>query len=211
MENINSPQKTSKNWLIRYRWVVISLTVIATIASFAFAYLKPVEYDTSISFQINRINRQLTSEYQYDGYYAIQASDLFSQTVMSWFKTPSVLLEIYNEAGVDPQIKTMEEFTSRLKTKQYSPQNIVVRFKEREKATAEKLSQAIVTIIQERSAKLYQGEDENSLFEVIGAKPVVVDKTPVLWLVTLIGFIGGFVIGIIIVYLVRYFKQEEQV
>ena len=76
-------------------WLVI-ITVLATILSFVFAYFKPVNFDTSISFSINRINKQKTEEYQYDDYYAIQASDLFSQTVMSWFLTPSVLLEIYD-------------------------------------------------------------------------------------------------------------------
>jgi len=197
-------------WLSQYRGIIIVITVVATIASFVFSYFKPVTYDTSISFQINRINKQETVDYQYDGYYAIQASDLFSQTVMSWFKTPSVLLEIYDQAGIDPRINSMERFTSRFKTKQYSPQNVVIRFKENDKVTAEKISQAIVDIIPEKASQSNQTSEQEAFFEVIGAKPVIVENKPLVWLVTILGFVGGLVGSIILIYIIRYFREEKQ-
>jgi len=195
--------------LLKYKWFILVLTLLAAIFSFGFAYFKPAVYDTSISFSINRINKQQTTQYQYDDYYAIQASDLFSQTVMSWFMTPSVLLEIYDKAGIDPQIKSIASFTSRFKIKKYSPQNIVVSFKERDKNTAEKISESIISIISQKGEQSNKDAESKSLFEVKGAKPVIVESKPSLWLSTLIGLVGGFILSLIIVNFILYFKQDK--
>jgi capsular polysaccharide biosynthesis protein len=189
-----------------YRWVIISLVVVAVAAALLFSYLTPVYYDTSISFAINRINRQETGEYQYDGYYAIQASDLFSQTVMSWFLTPSVLLEMYDQAGIDPKIASIEELSSRIKAKKYSPQNIVVRYKERDQATADALGQSIISVTQKKAELANQTTDNKALFEVSGAKPVIVQKKPNILMNTLIGLIGGFIISLVAAYLIDYWR-----
>lgn len=193
----------------KYKFFIIILVIISLVCSYIFVVVKPIEYDTSISFSINRINRQETTEYQYDGYYSIQASDLFSQTVMSWFMTSSVLLEIYDNAKVDPKITSIEKFTSRFKTKKYSAQNIVVRFKERDRETAEKISNSIIKIIEDKSAKANQTSDQKALFEVIGAKPVIVEQRSNLWFTLLLGFIAGLVVSIILIYIFEYFREEK--
>lgn len=193
---------------VTYRWFIVSITLVATAAAFIFSYVTPAYYDTSLSFSINRINRQETPQYQYDGYYAIQASDLFSQTVMSWFMTPSVLLEIYDKAKIDPQISSIEMLTSRFKTKQFSPQNIVVRYKERDHETAAKIAAAIGDVIEANATVANQTADQKALFEVVGAKPVIVERKPIIWLNTLIGFVGGFILSILAVYVIGYFRDE---
>ena len=193
----------------KYRWLIISLIVLAVVASLIFSLTSPKYYDSSISFAINRINRQTTAEYQYDGYYAIQASDLFSQTVMSWCMTPSVLLEIYQKAGTDPMIVSLEDLSARFKTKKYSPQNIVVRFKERDTQTAEKIGQAIIETVQSKASVSNQTSDNQALFEVVGSKPVIVEKKPNLWLNVIIGFLSGVILGIIIAYLTDFWKGGQ--
>ncbi len=185
------------------------MIVLAVVVSLIFSLILPKYYDSSISFAINRINRQTTTEYQFDGYYAIQASDLFSQTVMSWFMTPSVLLEIYEKAGIDPMIVSLEDFGGRFKTKKYSPQNIVVRYKERDVQTAKKIGQAIIETVQAKASVSNQSSDNQALFEVIGSKPVIVEKKPNLWLNVIIGFLSGVILGIIIAYLVDFWKNGQ--
>lgn len=197
------------NIIKKYRWLIIVVTLIGLGSALAFYFLKPVKYDTSLAFTINRINKQETAEYQYDDYYAIQASDLFSQTVMSWFMTPSVLLEIYQKAGIDPRISSLEEISSRFKVKKYSPQNIVVRFQERDSASAEKISQAVTTVIQNMASASNQTANQKSLFEVKGNKPVIVKKEAVLWFNLIIGFLAGLIISLIASYLIEYLRRGE--
>ncbi len=201
MEFIEHKQLWKRNIVL-----IIILTLLLGAASFIFSYYSPTEYKSSISFAVNRINKQETVDYQYDGYYAIQASDLFSQTVVSWFFTPSVLLEIYEKAKVDPHIDTLERFANRFKTKKYSSQNIVVTFKERDQNTAEQISDSIIKTVQERGAALNQTADQKALFEIVGSSPVIVEQKPMIIINTAVGLIVGFFLSIGLVYLIRYFK-----
>ena len=197
------------NLFKKYKWLIIIITVVAVCGAAVFSFVKPAYYDTSLSFSINRVNHQNTGEYEYDGYYAIQASDLFSQTVMSWLLTPSVLLEIYESAEIDPQISSLEEISSRFKTRKYSPQNIVVRYKERDYATAEKIATAITATVEDKAKQSNKTSDDEALFEVIGTKPVIVERTPLLWLNLLIGFIGGLVFASLLAYVLEYLKKGD--
>jgi len=187
---------------------IIIFTVVVALAAFLFTYFRPVTYSASISFAVKRINKQETPYYD-DSYFGIQSADLFSQTVISWFLTPSVLLDVYDRAKVDPIIPSLERFVSRFKTKKYSAQNIVVRFKERSENTAEKISQAIAEVVEEKTATLNQTADNKAIFEIIGEKPVIVKNEPKLALTTVIGFAVGLIVGIILVYLFRYFKTPS--
>ncbi len=195
--------------LNQYKILIIILTLLLAAVSFLFAYIQEPYFDTSISFTVNRINRQNTQYYEYDGFYAIQASDLFAANVVSWFMTPSFLLEIYDQANLDPQITSLERFANRFKTKQFSSQNIVVRFREETDERARKISEAIINKVETKSAQLNKTADDKSLFEVVGSKPVIVEKKANIWLSTLIGLVSGFILAVIIVYLKRYFKAEN--
>ncbi|MFZ6035936.1 MAG: hypothetical protein ACOYUK_02245 [Patescibacteria group bacterium] len=194
----------------RYRWLVIAITVGGALAALVFALITPVQYDTSLAFFINRTNTQVTTEYQYDGYYAIQASDLFAQTVMSWFLTPSVLLDIYGQAGIDPAISSIEELTSRFKTRQYSPQNIVVRYQERDRDTAQKIAIAITDVVEKKGADANKNIEQEALFDVQGGVPVVVEKRPSIVLNAGIGLVAGFILSVVLAYSLDYLRRPAQ-
>ncbi len=177
----------------RMRWVVLATVLIPAVAAFAFSSTRPDSYATSIAFTVNRINKQTTTEYQFDGYYALQASDLFSDTVLSWFLTPSVIVQIYERANVDPKVEDLTKLTARFSIKKYSSQNLVLRFSTPTSEEAEALSQSIIGTVEERSAELNQTADRKALFEVIGEKPVTAKQGKQQLLATIVGlFFGAF-------------------
>ncbi|MFH0952047.1 MAG: hypothetical protein V1838_02540 [Patescibacteria group bacterium] len=187
-------------------WLII-VTLLTGAVGFIMAFASATKYDTSLAFSINRINKQETADYQFDGYYAIQASDLFTQTVTSWLATPSVLLEIYQTAAIDPQIRSLSSFSSRFTTKKYSSQNIGINFKERDEITAEKISAAIITVLQEKTATINQTADAKSLFAIVGSPPVIVMTKPVIWQWTVVGLVAGFLLALIFIYIVYYLRE----
>lgn len=191
----------------KHFWVIIFITLLVGASTFVWAKMTPKVYRTSISFAVNRINKQDTAEYQFDGYYAIQASDLFSQTVVSWFYTPSFILEVYDTAGITPKIESLEKFTAQFKTKKYSAQNIVVTYPERDRDTAQKIADGIVVNLDQRTRDLNQSSDQKALFEVVGSKPVIVEQPSDTVTKTLLGLLVGLVAALGIVYLVRYFRS----
>lgn len=195
--------------LKKSRYFIVVFTILVAVLGILFGYLRQTTFTSSISFAVNRINKQATQYYD-DSYYGIQAADLFSQTVISWFMTPSVLLEIYEQAEVDPEITTVERFTSRFKTKKYSAQNIVVKFTERDRETAEKISQAAVLVMENKAADLNRSVDDKALFEIVGTKPVIVENKTNIYLVGAIGLIVGFLLGTVLVYLKEYLRDNTK-
>ena len=215
MDNNNSELHSHLRFIKKKIGIILVLTLITTVSAFLFAYYRPTSYASSISFSVNRINKQTTDYYEYDGYYSIQASDLFSQTIISWFMTPSVLLEIYEKAGLDPHITSLEKFANRFNTKKYSAQNIVVTFGESNQERAQKLSEAVIEVVESDASKLNQTHDQKALFEIVGSKPVIVENKPNIILITIVGFVAGIILSLIIIYIIKYFageaKEEDRV
>jgi len=173
----------------RQRWLILSLVGIATVTTWLATASQPVRYGSSQSFAINRINREATPDYQYDGYYALQASDLFSQTVVSWFSTPSVLRDVYQQANVDPEIQSLSSLSSRFKVKKYSAQNIVVRVTERTDDRVRKIAAGVKDVMEEKAAQLNQDHSGKSLFSIVGSDPVIAPIQPNVWLATAVALI----------------------
>lgn len=195
--------------LKKSRYFMVIFTILVIVVAVLFSYSKQTTYTSSISFAVNRINRQPTQYYD-DSYYGIQAADLFSQTVISWLMTPSVLIEIYDQAGIDPKITTIERFTSRFKAKKYSAQNIVVKFTERDRETSEKISAAIISVMESKAPDLNRSSDNKALFEIVGTKPVIVENKVNIYLVGVIGLVVGFLLSIVLVNVKEYLRDNNK-
>lgn len=187
----------------RYKWLVVICVLVPTITAILFATTRPDTYTTSLAFTVNRINKQATTEYQFDGYYALQASDLFAETVVSWFLTPSVIVEMYDRAGLDPQAESLGSLTSRFKIKKYSSQNIVVKFTSLTNEEASKLSDAVVAVVEEKAAALNQSADRKALFEAAGSKPVIVQDSKGTLLAGVVGIVLGTFLSLLFLTIIR--------
>lgn len=56
--------------------------------------LIPVSYDVSLALNIERKTNDTGEFYTYDGYYAIQSTELFGKSVASWFVTPDFVEDV---------------------------------------------------------------------------------------------------------------------
>lgn len=173
----------------RQRWLILGLVVVATVTTWIVTASQPTRYGSSQSFAINRINRESTPDYQYDGYYALQAADLFSQTVVSWFSTPAVLGEVYTEANVDPAINSLNSLPARFSVKKYSAQNIVVRVTETTNDRVHKVATAVKTVMEQKAAQLNQNPDGKSEFTVVGNDPIYAPVRPNTLLMVMAAFV----------------------
>lgn len=180
------------------RWLIGTLAVVLAATAFIVTATQPVRYAASESFAVNRINPEATPDYQYDGYYALQAADIFSKTVESWFATPSFLNSIYSAAQVDPEIESITTLPARFNVKRYSAQNIVVRFTERTQERAEKVAQAVASVLMERTAALNRDPQDRPLYEVIGSNSVIAPTQPNPWLYGVISLVIGFGLGLFV-------------
>ncbi len=191
-----------------WRWLVLIVVVVPTIAAIIFAQTRPTKYTTSIAFTVNRVNNQVnTKDYQYDGYYALQASDLFSDTVVSWFLTPSVIVDIYNTANVPADVTDLTALTSRFNIKKYSSQNIVVKYSVGNKDDAMKLATAIIQTVGTKAAQLNQTADAKAIYAVNGSTPVTVKDSKQLPIVGAVGFIIGAFLATLLIGLLEALRK----
>lgn len=191
----------------KQRWMILAVVGVALAATWIVASTRPVRYAVRQSFAINRADKQTTPDYQYDGYYALQAADLFAQTVVSWFQTPPVLQQMYQTANLDPQIASLNDLPSRFKVKKYSAQNIEVRYQETTQERAQTLSVAIAKDLTTRSAGLNQSADGHSIFTIVSAGSTVSQARPPLMLLLIgVGIVSfGFAL---LAAALRYYLQQ---
>ncbi len=178
------------------RRLIVILVLVAVGASVLVAGTRPARTGVSISFAINRTNREATTQYQYDGYYALQAADLFAQTVVSWFTTPSVLREVYEVAKLDPELQSVNSLPSRFSVRKYSAQNIVVKFTERTNERATKVANGLSRVMEDKAAQLNQTADGKALFEIVGGPPVVAPARLNIGLIAAVAAVLSFVGGL---------------
>ena len=170
-----------RDYLFSYwkqRWLIGGMVAVTVLTTWITASVQPTRYAVTQSFAINRADRQTTPDYQYDGYYALQAADLFAQTVVSWFQTPPILQQMYSEANLSIDAPTANDLPGRFKVKKYSAQNIVVRYQESTPERAKTLAGAIKKDLEQRASGLNQSADGHSVFAVVGQEPTYNDARP---------------------------------
>ncbi len=186
----------------------VVFVVVVTLAALITSIRKTPQYLTSLSIAVNRVSWQSTTDYQYDGYYALQASDLFSQTLLSWFLTPSVLLDFYQKAGIDPDITTTNKLVSRFRARKFAAQNIVIQFTESDRDSAKKLADGISTVIRERSASLDKNAGGDATFDVVPSQPVIVEVKPNIFLNTVAALLASMLIGFAALWTVKAVQRD---
>lgn len=198
--------RTHAHILKNARWFLLITTVLVGLAAFIFAFLRPVSYKAVVSFDVNLVNRPATVDYQYGTYYDLKAAELYTQHLMSLMITPAIVEEVYRTAGVGYTIDSIERFTHRFQTKQYSAQNFVVTFNDTNRENAEKLSKGISEVVEKRAVEAVNINDQ-AAFSVNAEPAVIAEANYNVWMVTVVGIIAGFLLGVILVYLREYFRN----
>lgn len=188
------------------RWLILTIVLVTTGVALVVAGTRPERTGVSVSFAVNRINRVATTQYQYDGYYALQASDLFAQTVVSWFSTPSVLLEVYRQGNLDPAIQSVNSLPARFSVRKYSAQNIVVKFSETNTERAEKVAVSLPIVMEGKAEKLNQTSDGESIFEIVGGTPVMAPDKPNLGLIAAVAVVLSLAVGLFVAAVRHYLR-----
>jgi len=183
--------------------LILIITILVGASSFIFTLKRPVVYDTSLSLFIARTTSESTQDYKYDGYYAIKAAELFSDTVKQWLESPEVVIEIYKKAGIDLEIESLRKLGKKLKAYKMSPQYVEVRFKAEEREKAQKISSVISSVLQSRAQQLTWNSGDLA-FYIRAISPVIVANIPKPLFNSLIGLISGFVLGIFVVFFKEY-------
>lgn len=163
-----------KTLLARWFKTVIIAGFVAMLATLLIVPRLAQRWDVSIDVTLPVPVRPLTTNYEYDGYYALQATDLFSNTLAGWLRSPDFTARVYDKAGIVLKTDSLRKLEKIFTITKISGQYLTVRFSVADEKEAAKLADAIEKNIKERVSLLNDNEKRPVSFSVFVGKPLVV-------------------------------------
>ncbi|MDF1498226.1 MAG: Wzz/FepE/Etk N-terminal domain-containing protein [Patescibacteria group bacterium] len=193
--------------IIKKNFKIIIITgVLVGLSSFLFTSVQPLKYETSMSLFINKKDSQETDNFKYDGYYALQTSEMLSDTIIEWTKSPEFVNSVYAKAGVDLNFNSIKKYLKAFNVKKMSSQYIKINFISTNKAEAVKISSAISSEIKEKIKTIENESEKEISFSVTSEDPIIIVSKPKILINLIIGIFSGLIIGIFFVFTKRYFS-----
>jgi capsular polysaccharide biosynthesis protein len=140
--------------LRRYLPVVLVVTVVATLIAYGVASRFKPTYQVHFSYVVSLTQRDVTPDYRFDGFYALQATDLFAATLAGWIKTPEHVVAAYEEAGIVLPSRDAREVVKAVEAVKTGPQLVQVTVKGEKEEDAQDLAKGLQTVI-ERQVENY--------------------------------------------------------
>jgi len=188
----------------KYRWILL-FAVLVALAAGIFAWFTAQSYSASLALTITRQGTQASSDYKYDDYYALKASDEFGTTVVGWFKTPEIASAVGRQAGLVVS-GSLSSLSRKFQAQKLSPNLVEVRYGASSASEAQKIAQAIGRVIADKINLINKSSDQGIAFLAIAGEPVIVKNTFSIWLNVLAGFLIGLVFGIFVRTAKDYFR-----
>lgn len=76
------------------------LSLALAVLTYVIMVRLPITYEVHYSAVVSLALREEPAEYTFDGYYALQATELFAATLAGWTEAPEVIVQAYQAAQV---------------------------------------------------------------------------------------------------------------
>lgn len=193
----------------RHFWLLLVVILFITLGTFYYTLKMPESFDGSVSINVNKAEDKLTSqEYQYDKYYAFQASSYLADTILNWLQDPSNVIKIYDAANLNLPTDKLNKLTKMIKAKKKPPATINITTSALDEITVKNLLNSTTDFID----KKMQSEIVSDLggnFKLSYSSPAILKHQKSLLVNSFIGFIVGLVLGLALVFVVEYFSPKN--
>lgn len=134
--------------------------------------LSPV-YEVHFSYLISLSEPERASEYRFDGYYALSATDLFAETLAAWFRAPESVVAAYQSAGLDLPSQDARAVTRSVSAEKKSSQLVAVTVRGSDRQQAVRLADGLKETA-ERRVEQYHDEGIPTLrWRTVASEPWV--------------------------------------
>lgn len=192
----------------REKRLIISITLITMLAGILFTQLQPPRYETSLSLFMQKSGTQDTTEFKYDGYYALQAESLAADNVAKRLQAPGVVEEIYRAAGLNPEASKIKNFKKKFTATKMMGNYVEVSFTTEDEAESSKLSAALLQNTTAYVESLKSASANEVSLGVKNSEPVTRPANPSLLLITFATLVCGLGLGLLWALCKHYFKQS---
>jgi capsular polysaccharide biosynthesis protein len=197
--------------LIKYWWVVV-LTILVVVVGLAVANkTEEPSWDaatTLISKQVV-VGPEEGQDYKYDGFYTVQANQMFSDSIETWLEAPDFVNLVYNQAGItSPQ--SISALKDRFDFDKVISQSVAVRINAGSDDEAKKMMEAMIVVMKEKTETLLVDKNNKPIFTLDSTPVLVLPHEVDTRLQFGVGLIGAVGLGIFLAYFMDAFEELKR-
>lgn len=193
---------------LRRAWPLIMLvSVAAALIAYGVVERQGPAYTVHFSYLVALAEREESATFEFDGYYALQATDLFAATVAAWAKSPEVVVAAYDRAGIEGRSADARVLVRAVEANKRSPQLVQVAVTHRDRETAEQLARGLQEVLGEQVAIYHERGIPALHFNAVSTQSWTSVRQPATRLLVTTVFLLVLVVAINLVLLKQTFIQ----
>jgi len=149
------------SFLKTYAPALIGTLLLGAVLGLGFMSLQPKMFDVSLEVDITRIQKDSDKYYQYDGFYALRASNKFASVVKGWFQTPSFVTTVLEQSEKAETPETVAGLRNVFQSEKISASTVEVRWTVSSPKEGNQVSEVIRNTIQSKTNS--EGRDKYTL------------------------------------------------
>lgn len=181
---------------------IFFVTLLFSLISFVYASGLSASYESLITVYIQKDPEEPESgDFTFDGYYAQQAAEGFTDTVVGFFESPAVALhalELAKETSTSEEVKS---FQKRTKIEKVAPQLINVTVKDDNPEKSNVLVDSLLQAVSESASSIGTPSTGKVNVAMVTKEPLVHQKNPSSFVYALVGaafgFLGSYVVSFV--------------
>ncbi len=197
--------------LVRYWWLIL-LSVVIVLGGIVIANkISKVSYDGSTTLILKQMvaGPEEGQDYKYDGFYTIQANQMFSDSVETWLEAPDFVKLIFDRANLSAP-EGMNALKGVFDFDKVISQSVAVRLNRGSADEVKQILEAMIQVMKEKTESLLVDKNSKPLFTI--------DTTPVLVLQHEIdyrlqfgaGLVGALGLGAFLAYVFYAFEDKKK-
>jgi hypothetical protein len=154
-----------------------TLLLLAAAAALITAFLVPrlpKGVDVALTFTVPIPHRPPSGEYEFDGFYALQATDLFAETLAGWLTSPNFVAEVYRRTGLPQPASSVRRLNRVFTARKISGQLVELRFRARSEEEAHRLLTEITEVVAERTENFNEEGRASLTFAITAENPLII-------------------------------------
>ncbi len=190
--------------------VIIATALLLAVLAGIWAAMQPVKYQATSTVSVKKQNtvvQQSAPYYQYDEYYAIQASSYFSEALTAVMSSPGTIKEIYEKAGHPLSDVSIQALAKAIKVRRVPPVSLDMTVTDTDREKAESIVKTAVAVAAEKAELQNRDDATDDVFATVPGGLVIGKSKPDVVTTGIIGLIGGLLLGLIVVFLAHYTKK----
>jgi capsular polysaccharide biosynthesis protein len=190
----------------KHRQTLILSVIAGSVVGMLFSLI-PAKYISSGSLYIKRSVEPSNVFFTYEGYYAQQAAQSYTNSLVALIESQDVKKVTLENMGVTATDKNLRKLDKAVKVKKSGPQVVTVSVRDQNFEHSQKLWLTLTQSVIEASKRLNENGDKNISVDTISNAPIIKETYRSLPIFSLAGVMFGLSAGLLIISLKEYLKE----